>query len=169
MALFAGPLLFLAGCASMMTSLKDVSRDPRVQHHIGREFTLKADVYLCTYTFTPAEYPLVEVPMVVGIHGLSNPVLPSPVSAKNIGFTDGKVRIVSILAKGTSFRFEQIMHYSAPSAEYFYIILNTSDIRNPKAEFCVPAIGGISAASDRAFGMKPWFFDYFAQEMTGKK
>jgi hypothetical protein len=162
-------LLALIGCTTGMSSIKDVSSDSRVQHHIGRVFVLKEDVYLCTYEFISSEYPLLAMPIKEGIHGLADPLLPGPVSIRQIGFTKGKVKIVGVLTKGTSVRFERVMHYSAPSRQDFYIILSTSDVGNSKVEFRLPAIGGLSAASDRAFGIKPWFFDYYAEEVTWTK
>ncbi len=61
------------------------------------------------------------------------------------------------------------MRLSEPTDEYFLIMLSTSDRSNPRAEFHIPAIGSFDGATRKDFSQKPWFFDYYTEEITGKK
>ena len=82
---FALLILAVSGCASLESSLTDVSADSRVQHQIGREFVLKEDLYLYIRKSIQLETSLLG-PSKAGPLGLGQPRLPSPVSSANIGY-----------------------------------------------------------------------------------
>lgn len=163
---FALLVLSLFGCTSAMSSLKDVSADSRVRQHIGREFTLKEDLYLYLHKGMRLAAPLLG-PSKAGPIGLGHPRLPTPVSRTQIGYEDPQIKIVGVLMKGTLVRIERVVRLSEPTDEFFFIMLSTSDPSNPHAEYHIPAIGGFNGAARKDFSQKPWFFEYYAEEVTG--
>jgi hypothetical protein len=165
---FAVLLSALIGCTTVVSSTKDVSADPRVQHHIGREFVLKEDLYLYFRKHMNLEAPLLG-PSMVGPRGLAQPRLPAPVSNTHIGYEDAQIRIVGVLMKGTHVCIVRVVRLSELTDEYFLIMLGTSDPKNPQAEYDIPGIGGLDGAARKDFSQKPWFFSYYADEITANK
>ncbi len=153
--------LLLAGCTT--GSLQDVSHHPLIQRHIGRTFVLKEDLYLYIRKGMDLEYPLLG-PSKSGPLGLSQPRLPTPVSTLQIGFEDPQIKIMGVLVKGTTVRFDQILRLKEPTDEYFFIILETSDKTHPKAEYFIPAIGSFEGARKDDFSQSPWFFTSYSTE-----
>lgn len=151
-----------------MSSPEDVSSDSRAKHHIGREFILKEDLYLYTAKALELEFPLLG-PSKSGPLGLGQPRLPAPVSNSRIGYEDAYNKIVGVLAKGTRVRITRVVRFAGPTYQYLFIKLDTSDPQHPRAEYHIPAVGGLEGAVRKDFSQKPWFFDYYGEEVTGKK
>ena len=150
----------VAGCASV----RDVSEDSTTRAQIGRSFRLKADVYLCTYTYvTDTKLPLIDMPS-SATRGIANPRLPEVVDRKNMDRFEYDIHIVGVLSKGSTLRFEQILSYSSPSADYLTVVMSTSDAQFPQVAYRFPAIGGLAAARSLDFGLSPWFFAEYCEE-----